>query len=644
MSIKPISQDKALVQQTSVISRSRSCDNISYDHSKTIQVGQDSQTGSDIKQQDNNNQPTDRDLITPARPSVPAPLHIRDSRPCSISSNIDVVHASKEAYATAPISPPQASTLESTQPSWLKRQMIRVRKATKTEPKTKEEPELVLPTAPTDQEKLAYLTTNRVLLYAFGVFGFLSLCTGMWLFVISSWMFAWFGLFVAALQIYMAISYFVGLVGRDWDYAGHQKILEETPLTVNNIPTVDIYLPVAKEPLEILRNTWEHVSKLEWPADKIKVYVLDDGAMDSVKAMAAEFGFNYIVRDDRPRLKKAGNLRWAFTRTYGEFFNIYDADFCPRSDFLKETIPRMLHDPEIAVLQTPQFFRTSEKQTWVEQGAGGVQELFYRVVQVNRDRWGASICVGSNAVYRRAALEEVGGTAEIGFSEDVHTGFYAVNRGWKLRYIPLCLACGVCPDSPRAFFSQQMRWCMGSTTLLSNPDFWKSNLSLIQKICYLCGFMYYSACALNIFVSPLPGVLLIWTRPEFFKYYNIFFAVPSLITTMVMMRCWAKARYGLNVQHIMIIQNYAYLTTIKDKILGRGLAWAPSGDAKAHKNNKYRNMRILAWTWLLTWFGALIAGMIYQIVRGLEWYQCIPLLLLDILNFYLAYRFLLFSN
>jgi cellulose synthase/poly-beta-1,6-N-acetylglucosamine synthase-like glycosyltransferase len=92
-------------------------------------------------------------------------------------------------------------------------------------------------------------------------------------------------------------------------------------------------------------------------------------------------------------------------------------DFCPRPDFLKEIIPIHLGRPDTAIVQTPQFFRTSDEQSWVEQGAGSVQELFYRVVQINRNRFGAAICVGSNAVYRREALKEVGGTAEIGFSE-----------------------------------------------------------------------------------------------------------------------------------------------------------------------------------------------------------------------------------
>ncbi|KAF8545433.1 nucleotide-diphospho-sugar transferase [Trichophaea hybrida] len=503
-----------------------------------------------------------------------------------------------------------------------------------------EDPPLVLPSAPTDEEKYGYLNTRRLPLYVFGVFSFLSLSGGMWLFAISAPPFYWFGGFVGLLQIYLIISYIVGICGKDYDFESHKKVVEEHAVTPGNAPTVDIYLPCCKEPMEILENTYKHIQALQYPEGKLKVYVLDDGGMDSVKQLAESYGFNYITRDDKPRLKKAGNLRWAFARTDGDFFVIYDADFCPRADFLLELIPVMKSDPKLAIVQTPQFFRTVDGQTWVEQGAGSVQELFYRIVQINRDRWGASICVGSNAVYRREALVETGGTAEIGFSEDVHTGFYAVNRGWKLRYVPLCLACGICPDTPRAFFSQQMRWCMGSTTLLTNPDFWASDLSIIQKICYLSGMMYYSAMALGIFINPLPGVLLMWVRPEFLKYYNLAFAVPSLLYSLIAIRLWAKAKYSIHVQYIMAIQQYAYLTAIKDRLFGTALAWVPSGDTKAHKNNKYRNMRILCWCWTISYEAALISGTTYCLLTGWAWYNFVPILCLNAFNLFITHRFL----
>lgn len=64
---------------------------------------------------------------------------------------------------------------------------------------------------------------------------------------------------------------------------------------------------------------------------------------------------------------------------------IFDADFCPRPEFLRETTPYFT-DPRIAIVQTPQFFRYREEQTWVEKGAGATQELFYRLVQVKADQ------------------------------------------------------------------------------------------------------------------------------------------------------------------------------------------------------------------------------------------------------------------
>jgi cellulose synthase/poly-beta-1,6-N-acetylglucosamine synthase-like glycosyltransferase len=335
----------------------------------------------------------------------------------------------------------------------------------------------------------------------FGVLSFLVLGAGMWLFTLSSEYFYWYGAFAGFMNIYLLVSYAVGLVGRDWDYASHLDKVAGYPIADETAPTVDVFLPCCGEPLEILENTYKHVAHLDWPAGKLAVHVMDDGASDAVRALASLYGFEYSVRHDRPRLRKAGNLRWTFARTKGEFFIIFDADFCPRPDFVRELIVEHLADEKTAVVQSPQWFRVTEQQTWVEQGAGATQELFYRVVQVNRNRWGAAICVGSNAMYRRAALAEVGGTAEIGYSEDVHTGFDALDRGWKVKYIPLCLATGVCPDSPRAFFSQQMRWARGSTALLTNPRFWKSTLSFMQKVCYVSGRFSPRSCS-----SVLPGV------------------------------------------------------------------------------------------------------------------------------------------
>ncbi len=142
---------------------------------------------------------------------------------------------------------------------------------------------------------------------------------------------------------------------------------------------------------------------------------------DEARSMAELFGFRYIHRPDWPAGKKAGNLRYAFSQTSAEYLVILDADFAVRRDFLAETLPYM-DDPKIGIVQTPQYFRSSPAQTWIERSAGPIQEVFYRTVQVARNRLDAAVCCGTSALYRRTALEPCGGATLIPYAEDVHTG------------------------------------------------------------------------------------------------------------------------------------------------------------------------------------------------------------------------------
>ena len=492
--------------------------------------------------------------------------------------------------------------------------------------------DLILPCAPTDEEKTMYYSTGRLMLIIFGVLSTCSLSAGMILFAISAKYFYWFVAVTAFFVLYLGLSYFgVSIWGKDFILEEHQKKIEEAKEN-NYFPSVDIFLPVCGEPLTMLDNTWKYVSAMDYP--NFSVHVLDDGKKDEVKYLAEMYGFNYIRRGVNT-LKKAGNLRHAFTMTSGEIITIFDADFCPRPEFLTETTT-YFQDENLAICQTPQFFRWRKNQTWVEQGAGVTQELFYRMVQVNRNRFGGSICVGTCGVYRRSSLEPFGGTAAIGFSEDVHTGFNCVNNGQDLKYIPVVLSMGACPDEPRAFFMQQYRWCMGSTTLLTNPEFWRSNLTKIQKLCFLGGMMYYSATALAIFTGPLPGLLLIWIRPAAVFWYNVAFAVPSLIFSFFIMKIWAKQPYGFSCQRVRIIQSYSHLFAIKDKIMGSAIAWVPTGGGASSRSSSQAYdasvKLMLIWTISVT---LLIIGGSGWFMTSFPWYHFLPTILLAIFNLFM---------
>ena len=240
-------------------------------------------------------------------------------------------------------------------------------------------PAVILPSCPTNEEKYSYMKMNRAPIVAGGVFSALSLTAGAWLFIKTEWYFFWYALYALWTEMYIFASLGVTVFGKSFDLGAHHQKIQDFPITAETAPTVDIFLPVCKEPIEVLANTWRHVAEMRYPEGKMKPVVLDDGAQDELRLLAESMGFRYIVRPDRPHLKKSGNMRHAFGQTSGDFFVVFDADFCPRPDFLEELIPIHLANPKLAIVQTPQFFRAPKEQTWIEQGAGSVQEYFYRL-------------------------------------------------------------------------------------------------------------------------------------------------------------------------------------------------------------------------------------------------------------------------
>ncbi|CAM9197832.1 unnamed protein product, partial [Scytosiphon promiscuus] len=493
---------------------------------------------------------------------------------------------------------------------------------------------IVLPCAPSDEEKVLYYDSGRFGLVACALVAFLALSWGMWLFTIVMPAFYWFGVPAAFLVFYTAAHYIgVAMWGKDFEPDDHAAVVRRSGERGYQ-PTVDVFLPVCKEPLHLLANTWKHVSALDYPSEKINVFVLDDGASEPVRDLAAAFGFEYVLRDNVPELKKAGNLRNAFARTSGEAVAIFDADFCPRSDFLKETTPYLGEDPTIGIVQTPQFFRLREEQTWIEQGAGVSQEFFYRLVQMNQDRFNAAVCVGSCGLYRRTALAPLGGMAAIEHSEDMYTGYKMTEHGFKIKYVPLALAMGICPDEPHSFFMQQYRWCKGSATLVTKREFWRSDISNLHKLCFLNGMLYYVATALLVFVAPLPILLLVWVAADGVLWYHSAFVLPAIVFAVVIMPLWSKQRYGMACHRTKIIQCYAHMFAIKDALIGRSAPWIPSGHGGRLSSSAYISSVRLMVAWNVIATSLIVGGSVWRMTE-LTWYHFLPAVVLAVGSFVL---------
>lgn len=433
---------------------------------------------------------------------------------------------------------------------------------------------LVLPPPPDNNEKYAYVNRNLPYLTTLLVIGASCL-------IISQVRFEshdpvpWpFMVFTATYFIYQVISLPVNFTGRGFDLAAHQRRIQAWhPVSY---PSVDIYLPICGEPIEVLRNTWTAVSELTAAYGGVaRAYVLDDGPSDEARAVSESFGFGYIRRPDTRAYKKSGNLRYGFAQTSGEYLVILDADFAPRCDFLAETLPYM-DDPAIAIVQTPQFFRSSAAQTWIENSAGAIQEVFYRSIQVARDRFGAAICVGTSALYRRAALEPQGGPTLIPYAEDVHTGLDVRRAGWSVVYVPIVLSTGICPDNLDAFVRQQYRWCTGNAGVVFSRRLWSVPMNIPARLTYISGFFYYAYTGLLTFFGPIIPVVMLAFLPGQVRLRNFVILVPATVAGFVLYPLWHVSGYGPSVWPLGIARGWAHVFAIWDGARGKTMGWHPT--------------------------------------------------------------------
>jgi cellulose synthase (UDP-forming) len=432
-----------------------------------------------------------------------------------------------------------------------------------------------LPSPPSDEEVYWYLGPQRRSLTVARFVAFLVVIASLLKFCTSSPLLAPF-LVVVALNVAGAVIALVTtLQRRRVTFASHSHTMRRASLDV--APCVDVYLPTCGEPIEILRNTYTHVAAMEWRGG-LAVYVLDDGDREEVRQLARAFGFSYLVRPDRGYLKKAGNMRSAFARTDGDLIAIFDADFCPRADYLHHLVP-YFDDAKVGIVQSPQCFDVVEGMGWVEGMAGATQEYFYRWVQPARDAVGAAICVGTNAVYRRSALDAAGGFAAIEHSEDVHTGIALMRRDYHLRYVPVLLAKGICPDSTAAFMNQQYRWCSGSMSLLASREFHEQRLSFVQRLCFWSGFLYYLTTALNVFAASLPSIVMAWFAPEQVRaahYVPFILAAWMYFVGLPMLH---RVTYRYNVLRIQLLYSFCHAVAIADTARSRTASWVATGAA-----------------------------------------------------------------
>jgi cellulose synthase/poly-beta-1,6-N-acetylglucosamine synthase-like glycosyltransferase len=258
------------------------------------------------------------------------------------------------------------------------------------------------------------------------------------------------------------------------------------PLAV--LPRVTIQLPIYNE-MYVADRLIDAVCEMDYPRDLLEIQVLDDSTDETtdiaelaVRRHAARgFAISYLHRIDRTGYK-AGALEAGLRVAKGIFIAIFDADFVPPKDFLRQTLPYFA-DPQIGMVQA-RWGHINQDYSLLTKIQSILLDAHFVLEHGGRNRSGAFFNFnGTAGVWRRDAIDTAGGWQHDTLTEDLDLSYRAQLIGWKFKFLPHVVSPAEVPVEMNSFKSQQHRWAKGSiqTCMKLLPRILRSNQPFAVK-------------------------------------------------------------------------------------------------------------------------------------------------------------------
>jgi cellulose synthase/poly-beta-1,6-N-acetylglucosamine synthase-like glycosyltransferase len=235
---------------------------------------------------------------------------------------------------------------------------------------------------------------------------------------------------------------------------------------VGPLPVVTVQLPIYNE-AAVVHRLLDAVAKLDYPADRLEIQVLDDSTDDSGREVAMRIEalrgqgvwVEHLTRPSREGYK-AGALRWGLERARGEYFLILDADFVPPPDLITRFLPSF-EDPEVGMVQG-RWDHLNEDAGWLTRCQALMLDAHFFFEQGGRFVSGSFLNFnGTAGMWRRAAILGGGGWSADTLTEDLDLSYRAQMAGWRFIFRSDIGVPGELPETPRALELQQKRWAQG---------------------------------------------------------------------------------------------------------------------------------------------------------------------------------------
>jgi cellulose synthase/poly-beta-1,6-N-acetylglucosamine synthase-like glycosyltransferase len=244
------------------------------------------------------------------------------------------------------------------------------------------------------------------------------------------------------------------------------------PVQENDLPHVTVQLPIYNERYVVGRLI-DAAAQLDYPRDRLQIQVIDDSTDDTTE-IAQEIVQKYLVQGINVEMLhrthrsgfKAGALEAALERATGDFIAVFDADFQPQPDFLRQTVPHFLGEPQLGMVQT-RWGHLNPFESQLTAAQTIALDKHFAMEQTVRHR--ASLFPkfnGSAGVWRRQCLVDAGGWEADTVCEDLCLSTRAILKGWRFRFLNEVVSPAELPTTISAYKNQQSRWAKGSIQCL----------------------------------------------------------------------------------------------------------------------------------------------------------------------------------
>ena len=330
----------------------------------------------------------------------------------------------------------------------------------------------------------------------------------------------------------------------------------------NQVPFVTVQLPVYNE-LYVMERLLNNIVKLDYPNHKLEIQVLDDSTDESVESTAKQikllqekgFDIQHIRRENRNGFK-AGALKEGLAIAKGEFIAIFDADFLPKSDWLKRTIPYFKND-KIGVVQT-RWGHINREYSILTKVQAFALDAHFTLEQVGRNIKGHFINFnGTAGIWRKTCIIDAGNWEGDTLTEDLDLSYRAQLKNWEFKYLEDVETPAELPVVISAARSQQFRWNKGGAEnfrKMIGRVFSSKNLSLKTKIHGMLHLLN-STMFLNVLIVGILSIPMLYIKNEY-AHLKVYFYVMSffVISTLIFFVCYwfmYKKTYGSSLKNFV---------------------------------------------------------------------------------------------